>query len=137
MTLSHTTVVLGATGEKATLSNGALAGSRVRCSFVSFARTKYDTRDWTSHASASSFSYQVINMARSPNASISIVFKFATRAPFESIQIFDNALREFIKARPREWQTFSGFRVKEVVADLGYVGTCRCRIYQAMRLILC
>jgi hypothetical protein len=65
---------------------------------------------------------QIINMARSPNAFIDIPFKFSTSVSFDTIQLFDKAVREFVKARPREWSKFSGFRVTKVVADRGYVG---------------
>lgn len=121
MTLFHTTAVYSSTGEVATLSNGSLAGSRVR----NFIR-HYTIEAMKTLSTVLLFSIrlcvQIINMARSPNAAISIGFKFSTRQPFERIQIFDNVLREFVKARPREWSKFSGFRVSQVVADLGYVG---------------
>jgi hypothetical protein len=61
-------------------------------------------------------------MARSPNAFIDIPFKFSTSVSFDTIQLFDKAIREFVKARPREWSKFSGFRVTKVVTELGYVG---------------
>ena len=62
-------------------------------------------------------------MARSPNGVIYIYLKFSTSVPYERIQIFEQALREFVKARPREWADFSGFRATQVLADLGYIGT--------------
>lgn len=76
--LFATTAVFATTGEKATLSNGALASSRI------------------------------INMARSPNAILYIYLKFSTSVPYDRIQIFEQALRQFVKARPREWANFSG-----------------------------
>lgn len=62
-------------------------------------------------------------MARSPNAFVYINLKFSTSIPFEKIQIFEQALRQFVKARPREWNNFSSFRATQIVADLGYTGT--------------
>jgi hypothetical protein len=62
-------------------------------------------------------------MARSPNANIVIPLKFSTSAPFEKIQIFEQTVREFVLARPREWIKLSGFRAKQIFADLGYIGT--------------
>jgi hypothetical protein len=117
VSLFHTTAVFSATGETATLSNGSLAGSRVRVVALVKAVSRI-----VAHLHYRPFT-QVINMARSPHASISVAFKFSTREPFEKIQIFDNVLREFIKDRPREWSKFSGFRVSDVQSDLGFVGT--------------
>jgi hypothetical protein len=91
VTLFQTTLVYGATGERATVSNGSLASSRV------------------------------INMARSPKAWIDIDLKFATDAPHERIKIFEQTLRDFVKARPREWANFNGFRAGKINADLGYI----------------
>ena len=61
-------------------------------------------------------------MARSPKANVYIYLKFSTSIPYERIQIFEQALREFVKARPREWANFSGFRATKVLADLAYIG---------------
>jgi hypothetical protein len=62
-------------------------------------------------------------MARSPKALIYVYLKFATDVPHEKIQIFEKALREFVKSRPREWANITGFRAQQVAADLGYIGT--------------
>jgi hypothetical protein len=64
-------------------------------------------------------------MARSPNASVSIPLQFSTGLPYERVQIFEQALREFVLARPREWAKLSGFRALEIYADLGYIRTNR------------
>lgn len=61
-------------------------------------------------------------MARSPKATIHVYMKFPTDTPYERVQIFEKALREFIKSRPREWANFAGFRATKVFADLGYIG---------------
>jgi Mechanosensitive ion channel len=91
VTLFHTTLVYGATGERATIANGSLAASRV------------------------------INMARSPKACVGIDLKFATDAPYERIKLYEQSLRDFVKARPREWANFNGFRAGTICADLGYI----------------
>ena len=62
-------------------------------------------------------------MARSPKAIIYVYMKFGTAVPYEKIQIFEKAIREFIKSRPREWANFTGFRATKLLADLGYIGT--------------
>jgi hypothetical protein len=61
-------------------------------------------------------------MARSPKATIYVYIKFSTEVPYERIQIFEKALREFVKSRPREWANFNGFRATMVAADQGYIG---------------
>ena len=121
LTLFHTTAVYGMTGERATMSNGSLAASRVRL-YCTFSLTK---RCYTHHFTNLLFSFRpkVINMARSPKAIVHIYLKFSTDIPYERVQIFEKALREFIKSRPREWANFAGFRAVKVWADLGYIGT--------------
>ena len=64
-------------------------------------------------------------MARSPKASVYVYIKFSTDVPYERIQIFEKALREFVKSRPREWANFNGFRATKFLADLGYIGASR------------
>ena len=91
VTLFNTTFIYGATGERATVANGSLASSRV------------------------------INMARSPKATVCIDLKFPTDAPFERVKVFEQSLRDFIKARPREWANFNGFRAGTIYSDLGYI----------------
>jgi small-conductance mechanosensitive channel len=89
--LFTTTVCYAATNEVATLSNGSLASSRI------------------------------INAARSPEASVFILLKFPISASYEKLKIFRNVLEEFVRARPREYLSFSGFRCTRVEADLGFV----------------
>lgn len=91
VTLFKTTVRLGATNERATISNGALAGSRI------------------------------INASRSPKALLYINLKFGVDIPYERIQIFKSVVERFVKARPREWVAMSGFRSSQVAADLGFI----------------
>ena len=70
--LFTTTVVLGATNEVATHTNGSLARSRI------------------------------INSARSHQAVLSFLLKFPINTPYSKLQIFKAAMERFVKARPRE-----------------------------------
>lgn len=90
--LYTTTVVFAGTGEKATLLNGSLASSRV------------------------------INAARSPNPCVYVYVKFPIDTPLSKVEIFDEAIRKFVKSRPREWAQLLAFRVSVVAQELGYVG---------------
>jgi len=92
VTLFATTAVNVLTNEKATMSNGSMASSRI------------------------------INLARSPKAFVYIYLKFSTEVEYEKIQIFEQALRKFVRARPREWANFICFRATLIQADQGYIG---------------
>lgn len=70
----------------------------------------------------------MINMARSPNAVLFIFLKFSVDVPYERIEVFDEALRKFVKSRPREWAQLLGFRATQIFQDQGYVGTLMGRI---------
>lgn len=94
VTLFNTTLVYGVTNERATLSNSSMANSRI------------------------------LNMARSPNAQVFVFFKFSVEVEYEKVDVFQQALRKFVRARPREWANFGAFRSTKIVADLGYIGTC-------------
>jgi hypothetical protein len=50
--------------------------------------------------------------------------KFPIWASYEKMKIFRNALEEFVKARPREYLSFSGFRCTRIEADLGFAEYC-------------
>jgi len=89
--LYTTTVRSGATNEVATLTNGALASARV------------------------------INAARSPRALVYLHLKFGVDVPYAKVQLFRKTVEEFVKARPREWLSLSGFRASKVETDLGYI----------------
>ena len=91
VTLYHTTVVYGASSEVATYSNGSLASSRI------------------------------INHARSPQACLWFMMKFPIDTPYEKFKVFKGAIEKFIKARPREWLSFAGFRASRVEVDAGFV----------------
>ena len=60
-------------------------------------------------------------MAQSKDALICIYLKFSTNVPYERVQIFETALRAFIKERPREWANFAGFRCTQVAAEQGFI----------------
>jgi hypothetical protein len=91
VTLFTTTVVFATTNERATLSNGSLAASRI------------------------------INANRSPKAILYVYLKFGIEVPYEKIQIFQESLTRFVKARPREWLNLSGFRATDIQSDQGYI----------------
>jgi hypothetical protein len=50
-----------------------------------------------------------------------VMIKFGIEVPYQKIEIFEEALRRFVKARPREWLNLSGFRATRVEADLGFI----------------
>ena len=91
VTLFTTSIVLGATNERATISNGSLASSRI------------------------------INGTRSTKAVIWFLLRFGLDVPYQKTEIFKMAVEKFVKARPREWLSFLGFRATQVAADLGYI----------------
>ncbi|GAX27063.1 hypothetical protein FisN_9Lh385 [Fistulifera solaris] len=91
VTLFNTTLVYGVTNERATLSNSSMANSRI------------------------------LNMARSPNAQVFVFFKFSVEVEYEKVEVFQQALRKFVRARPREWANFAAFRPTKIMADLGYI----------------
>jgi hypothetical protein len=82
---------LAGTGERATISNGALAKSRI------------------------------INGARSPKATLYVTLKIGLDVPYQKIEIFKSAVEKFVKARPREWLSLAGFRVSGIYAEQNYV----------------
>ena len=92
VTLFTTSVYLGATSERATLCNGAISTLRV------------------------------INAARSPNATVYVELKFGINTEYEKIEVFREAVEQYLKDRPREWLSFIGFRPSEVAPEKGYIG---------------
>lgn len=78
--LFTTKIVFSFTGEKATVSNGSLAGSRI------------------------------INATISKEASLYVLVKFPIDVSFEKLQLFKEQLAEFFRNRPREWIAFTRFR---------------------------
>lgn len=91
VTMFTTTVCLAATSERATLSNGTIAKSRI------------------------------INGARSPNAIIYVTMRFAMATPYSKVQRFRKAVESFVRSRPREWSTMLSFRVDAIEANQGYI----------------
>lgn len=90
VTLFSTTLYWSVTNECATISNAAIANSRI------------------------------INGARSPHAKLKVVLKFGIDVPYERIVIFKSAVEQYMKARPREWLQLVGFRASNVVVDRGF-----------------
>jgi small-conductance mechanosensitive channel len=91
VSLFETVVVYLPTNERASLSNGSLASSRI------------------------------INWARSPQAQFHIFLNFPLDTPYEKIVVFKRAIEEYMKARPREWRALNGFRANRVYANQNYV----------------
>ena len=87
--LFTTTVRFATTREVATISNGALAGSRI------------------------------INLKRSEKALVYIYLKFGVDVPHGKIESFKVEVTAFVKDRPREWLALTGFRSTRIEADLG------------------
>lgn len=79
------------TNERATLSNGSLANSRI------------------------------INVTRSQQAQLYILFKFPIDAPYEKLEVFHSAVERYVRNRPREWLAMGSFRATGVHADKGYI----------------
>ena len=91
VTLFTTSVIFMFTNERATLSNGSLANSRI------------------------------INSTRSPNASLHILLTFPVDVTYKKLEIFHKALEEYVNNRPREWVGGIRFRVTRVEAAQGFV----------------
>jgi small-conductance mechanosensitive channel len=87
--LFTTTMRFATTREVATISNGALAGSRI------------------------------INLKRSEKALVYIYLKFGVDVPHGKIESFKEEVTAFVKDRPREWLALTGFRSTRIEADLG------------------
>lgn len=91
VTLFTTTIHMVGTNEKATVSNGTLAKSRI------------------------------INGARSHKAIVGLPLKFGLEVSYDKIEVFRSAVEKFVKARPREWLSLNAIRAGRVEADLGYI----------------
>lgn len=91
VTLFETVVRWVPTQELASLSNGSLANSRI------------------------------INWTKSTQAQFHIWLKIPIGSPFEKIVVLKAAIEEYLKARPREWLSFNGFRANKIDAERAYV----------------
>ena len=89
--LFSTKVVFLFTMERASLSNGSLANSRI------------------------------INSSDSPQAYLWFKVKFPVDVSFEKLQIFHKSVESFIFNRPKEWLSYIDFRATGVEHDKGYV----------------
>lgn len=121
--LFTTTVVFAATGEKATLSNGSLAASRVSDQRHSKSSLQCSSFVWAinSRYHSSLRLSQIINMARSPNGVMFVFLRFMVDTPRSKIEIFEEAVRKFVKSRPRDWAQLLGFRPSNIAQEQGYV----------------
>jgi hypothetical protein len=86
-----TSVISNFTNERATLSNGSLANSRI------------------------------INSSRSLQAYLYILLKFPIDVPYEKLEIFHTAIEKYLLSRPREWLSLIRFCATRVEADGGFV----------------
>lgn len=91
VTLFTTSVLYMYTGERATLSNGSLANSRI------------------------------VNSSRSPQAWMYTLLKFPVDVSHEKLQIFNTALEQFFRNRPREWRSYDSFRATRLDAQAGFI----------------
>lgn len=89
--LFTTTVVYSFTNEVATLSNGSIANSRV------------------------------MNGARSLPAIIYVNLRFGVDVGVEKIDIFREALSQYVEKRPREWTKLIRITSRKIEADQGFV----------------
>lgn len=91
VTLFTTTAVYVRTNELATLNNGALATSRI------------------------------INASRSEHPCVSVSIMLPIDLPYAKLQIFKDAIEQYIRNRPREWVGLSAIRATNVDASQGFV----------------
>lgn len=105
--LFTTKLIFSFTGEKATVSNGALAASRV------------------------------INASISKEASLYILVKFPIDSSYEKLQVFREQLAIFFKNRPREWIAFTRFRSTRLyVLPTRLRSACRFYLWEFLTLLL-
>lgn len=89
--LFTTTVVYAYTNEVATLNNGSISNSRI------------------------------LNGARSLPALVYITLQIGIDVSYEQIEIFREALAQYVEARPREWSKLWAVRATRVQADQGFI----------------
>ncbi|KAL7540415.1 hypothetical protein ACHAXR_010092, partial [Thalassiosira sp. AJA248-18] len=91
VTLFTTTCRFATTNEVATYSNGSLARLRI------------------------------INAKRSPKAIVYVYMKFGSDVPYQMIKVYQTAIENFVKSRPREWSQLNGFRATRVEMELNFI----------------
>lgn len=52
---------------------------------------------------------------------VSVLCQFGVDVSFDKIELFKKATEKFIKDRPREWLSLSGFRATRCEQDLGFI----------------
>lgn len=50
-----------------------------------------------------------------------VYFKFGVDVPYSKIKLFRKTVEEFVKKRPRDWLSLSGFRATRVEHELGFI----------------
>eukprot|EP00934_Nitzschia_sp_Nitz4_P001371 Nitzschia sp. Nitz4//scaffold41_size133979//57505//61267//NITZ4_003347-RA/size133979-processed-gene-0.249-mRNA-1//-1//CDS//3329551470//1371//frame0 len=91
VTLLETTFSWLSTNETASVSNSSLATSRI------------------------------INWTRSPHPRFALSFSVPIETKYETLELFKDTVREYIKARPREWLSFGAMRINDIYAEKGYM----------------
>lgn len=89
--LFKTQIRYATTNEVATATNGSMANSRI------------------------------INAARSKNPVCYVFMKFGVDVPYRKVKIFRATVEGFVRQRPRQWMTMTGFRATHVAQDLGFI----------------
>ena len=104
--LFTTTVMFSFTNERATLANGSLAGSRI------------------------------INSTRSPHACLSNRIKLPIDVPYEKLQLFNDAIGQYVHNRPREWRALCSIRALNIETAQGYVEYAIVSVISLVRSLL-
>lgn len=91
MTLFTTTVMFMFTNERATLANGSLANSRI------------------------------INATRSSHACVVNYVKLPIDVPYEKLQLFNEAIGQYVHNRPREWRALCSIRAINIETAQGAI----------------
>jgi hypothetical protein len=89
VTLFTTTVMFMFTNERATLANGSLASSRI------------------------------INATRSHHACVCNYIKLPLDVPYEKLQLFNEAIEQYVHNRPREWRALCSIRAIKIETAQG------------------
>jgi len=50
-----------------------------------------------------------------------VSMKFAVDTPLSKVEIFEEAVRKFVKSRPREWAQVLGFRPTNIAQEQAFV----------------
>ena len=78
------------------------------------------TNEVASYSNGSLYNLQIINAARSPHATVRIFMNFEMNTPPEKLSLFEDAVKEYVESRPKEFKAFTGFRPASFVQELNY-----------------